>query len=251
MWEIIITAAIKWEIIITAAIMSVLAAIACKTIYDYAKKKGMKDLLKLFMKSGFDSKVASFSELNRHVKKGGILFLGDSITQDYPIHDFFPGLHLYNRGIGGDTTEGLLKRLDVSVFELEPKSIILLIGTNDLSQLQDGVEMSAKRLQMAVDQIHERLPETRIYLLAVYPVNPNVHRVSVGERDNGKIQALNRHLKDISGVTYIDLTPLLQDASGNLDPSCTPDGLHLNEKGYRIVTEALKHHITDLHPDRV
>ncbi|HWA97307.1 MAG TPA: GDSL-type esterase/lipase family protein, partial [Pirellulales bacterium] len=63
-----------------------------------------------------------------------VVFLGDSITQGWG-PDFkgkFPGMKLANRGIGGDTTRGMLIRLDEDVLALNPAAIVLLMGTNDI-----------------------------------------------------------------------------------------------------------------------
>ena len=66
--------------------------------------------------------------------QNSVVFLGDSITQGWGA-DFkgkFPGMKLANRGIGGDTTRGMLIRLNEDVLELNPAAIVLLLGTNDI-----------------------------------------------------------------------------------------------------------------------
>ncbi len=63
-----------------------------------------------------------------------VVFLGDSITQGWGA-DFkgkFPGMKLANRGIGGDTTRGMLIRIKEDVLDLNPSAIVLLLGTNDI-----------------------------------------------------------------------------------------------------------------------
>src|SRR3954468_13272686 len=64
-----------------------------------------------------------------------LVFFGDSITQEWG-EDFggsFAELKVANRGISGDTTRGLLARLDGDVLSLNPRGIVLLIGTNDVA----------------------------------------------------------------------------------------------------------------------
>ena len=65
-----------------------------------------------------------------------VVFLGDSITQGW--HDdldgSFPELKVANRGISGDTTRGVLIRLQEDVLALHPRAVVLLIGTNDLEE---------------------------------------------------------------------------------------------------------------------
>ena len=62
------------------------------------------------------------------------MFVGDSITDLYVLDDHYADLPqaVYNRGIGGDTTAGVLARLQVSVLDLQPDVVVLMIGTNDL-----------------------------------------------------------------------------------------------------------------------
>jgi lysophospholipase L1-like esterase len=73
-----------------------------------------------------------FTHLNAVAKPGSIVFLGDSITDFFRVNEFFPGVYVINRGISGDTTDGVLNRLAESVYELSPSKIFLMIGTNDL-----------------------------------------------------------------------------------------------------------------------
>ncbi|HRX82839.1 MAG TPA: GDSL-type esterase/lipase family protein, partial [Pirellulaceae bacterium] len=66
--------------------------------------------------------------------QNAVVFLGDSITQGWgpEFRGQFAGMKLANRGIGGDTTRGMLIRLQQDVLSLNPKAVVLLMGTNDL-----------------------------------------------------------------------------------------------------------------------
>src|SRR5690242_5513801 len=64
-----------------------------------------------------------------------LVFLGDSITQGWgDVGSSFPGIKTANRGISGDTTRGVLIRLQEDVIALNPRGVVLLIGTNDLEE---------------------------------------------------------------------------------------------------------------------
>src|SRR5205807_6682662 len=67
---------------------------------------------------------------------GAVVMLGDSITQGWndDFSAWFPGLKIANRGISGDTSRGVLSRLQEDVLALEPRAVVLLIGTNDLEE---------------------------------------------------------------------------------------------------------------------
>lgn len=211
-------------------------------VYFYKKryKDGIKDFLSLLFQSGFDNKVKGFREQNKYIKQNGVLFLGDSITQDYNVYEYFSDLTVYNRGIGGDTTIGLMKRLDESVFQLNPKTIILLIGTNDFAMLKTTPVEIKNRIEKIIIEIKNKLDNVNIHLLSIYPVNENIDPLSVKPRNNKDIQVLNNLLETIPNINYINIFDILKDDESNLARKYTYDGLHLNEQGYIVVTKVLK-----------
>ncbi|NLD26889.1 MAG: lysophospholipase [Acholeplasmataceae bacterium] len=214
-------------------------------IYRYAKKRGVDQLMQLFIKSAFEQKQRSFRSYNKNAEPNGIVFIGDSITQDYNVYEYFPNRKVYNRGIGGDTSLGLLSRLDTSVFDLNPKTVVLLIGTNDFGLMQTTADEVAARIKEIVTKIQQRLPKTRIILESVYPVNPTMDGFSVGQRNNQNIKELNEILKTIPGVTYLDLYSLLIDETGNFNPKYTLEGLHASPDGYEFITSILNEYLDD------
>lgn len=220
---------------IMIGILVIILPIASLYFFKHGIKKGMNDFLALLIKSGYAAKVKSFETQNKLVKKGGIVFVGDSITQDFNVYEYFPDYLVYNRGIGGDTTKGLLDRLESSIFELEPQTVVLLMGTNDFAVLNDDVQRIFDRMKMIVDTILKRLPETKILLQSVYPVNGELDPMSVGIRHNKDIQTLNLLYQSIEGVTYIDLFQVLLDENGRLNPIYTVEGLHINDEGYLMI----------------
>jgi len=202
-------------------------------------KRGMDDFLKLLLVSGFENKMNAFKKQNTYVLKGGIVFIGDSITQDYNVYEYFNGIKVYNRGIGGDTTEGLLRRLDVSVFDLKPTKVILLIGTNDFAILKSSPQEIFNRIESIISTIRNFDINIQIILQSVYPVNSKLSPMTVLPRSNAQISSLNGMLKTIPNVTYVDLYQLLIDQHDQLNPLYTVEGLHINEMGYALITETL------------
>ncbi len=68
--------------------------------------------------------------------QNAIVFLGDSITQGWgdDIGGEFREAKVANRGISGDTTRGMLIRLEEDVLDLNPQAVVMLMGTNDLAK---------------------------------------------------------------------------------------------------------------------
>lgn len=215
-----------------------------KDTFLKGKQKGTDEFLSLLLDNGYQSKVKTFNELNKHCLKGGTVFVGDSITQDYNVYEFFHDLCVYNRGIGGDTTVGLMKRLEASVYALEPARVVLMIGTNDFALLDTNSHEVFLNIKKIINEIKSKLPNVEIILESIYPVSkaldPKIKMISVGKRDNILIDQTNEMLKTIEGVTFVDLNSILKDVDGNLILEYTVEGLHINELGYQKITSVLR-----------
>ncbi|NLX76204.1 MAG: lysophospholipase [Clostridiaceae bacterium] len=191
----------------------------------------------------------AFIELNKCAKPGGIVFVGDSITDFFRLNEFFHGAYVINRGISGDTTDGVLNRLSQSVFELSPSKVFLLIGTNDIGD-NKSEDYIIGNISEIIGRIQEQCPEARIYLQSVYPVSKakdrKIKRFIVGRRNNEKICRVNEGLKRIAqekGVVYIDVYSRLIDETGNLKSEYTVEGLHLTVEGYRVCADVLRPYV--------
>ncbi|MGE4320098.1 MAG: GDSL-type esterase/lipase family protein [Acholeplasmataceae bacterium] len=212
--------------------------------FKIGKNNAMSTIMDMFMKFGYTSKVDAFKVLNTHIRKHGIVFVGDSITQDYNVYEYFNGSNVYNRGIGGDTSIGVYNRLKESVYDLNPKKVFLQIGTNDLQMTEDNVEKIHDRFKKIIDNIKTFDNEIEIYILSVYPVNALIDPITVGKRRNEQILILNDLNKKISNTIYIDIySSLIKD--GVLNQAYTLEGLHLNQKGYEIVTNILEKYVKE------
>jgi lysophospholipase L1-like esterase len=183
---------------------------------------------------------------NETALKGQIVFLGDSITEGYLVNDFLTSdLVLYNRGIGGDTTGGVLERLETNVLAIEPKIIVMLIGINDI---HGGIDVSkiAENIDRILATIKAALPDCLVYIESIYPTNGSVYPTLTGYW--AEILQCNINLQSLCieyGYTYINVYPLLLDGS-QLDIDYSGDGLHLNAAGYDIVSATLVSVIDDL-----
>jgi lysophospholipase L1-like esterase len=200
-------------------------------------------LVKAILSSAYFTRVNEFKVMNRFAQPGGIVFIGDSITQRYPLGDFFPSLPVYNRGIDGDTTVGLKKRLDVSVFHLKPKVVVLLIGTNDVQLEHDDPLQTVNNIQDIVSSIKQFDASIHVILLSIYPVNTTgerlVEKLVVGPRNNAHITLMNEHLATLKDVEYVDVYRHLIDEHNQLNMRFSKEGLHLSLNGYTVVTNVI------------
>ncbi len=198
----------------------------------------------------YDERVTYFRELNKYAQNGATIFLGDSITESFRVNEFFPTHYVINRGIYGDTTDGLLARMKESIFDLEPLKIFLLIGTNDLGRNRRDSAYIIHNIARIIEQIQEKLPDTEIYIESVYPVTKIEHEIiddiMVGTRKNKDIKIINEGLKALTeekNITYIDVYSYLINDNGDLKLEYTTDGLHISPLGYSVVVEIIKQYI--------
>ena len=212
-----------------------------------AYQKGGGDTFDWILKAGYEQRVQEFRLYNSKAKPGQVVFVGDSLTENFNLAECFPTspYRLYNRGIGGDTTEGLKKRLKESVFDLSPQVVVLLIGINDFALFPDATpESVSASIQDVVKTIQEKAPETKILLEALYPVHstldPKIDAGSVGNKNNLDIQKTNALISQIEGVRFLNFESILSDAKGELKLEYTREGLHLNANGYGAIAPMLK-----------
>lgn len=187
------------------------------------------------------NKKDNFSFLNKtHCKKHQTVLAGDSITEMFNMELFDAYIKssdtlVYNRGISGDTSNRFLDRFEDNVLCLEPKNLVVLIGTNDLSMIDDYTYV-AENIDKVLALSRKRCPNVNLILQAVYPVD------SKNVKKNLKIKKLNELLPDIArkhGAVYVGLTDRLCDEKGGFNTAYTFDGLHPNAKGFEIAAKEI------------
>lgn len=167
---------------------------------------------------------------------GTVVFLGDSITEFCDLGRFYPGLHTVNRGISGDTTGGMLERVDADVCALAPEIAVVHGGINDIFMGVDG-DTIVENLQAIVSRIRAALPGTQVLVQSVYPVE---EFSSLEITDH--VRAVNEQLEALaekSGYTYVDVYSALAGPDGRLTHGLADDGLHPNDDGYMTAQPVL------------
>ena len=169
--------------------------------------------------------------------QGAVVFLGDSITQGWKsLARDFPGIKTANRGISGDTTRGVLYRLDANVLSLHPRAIVLLIGTNDIGAGADPSDV-ADNIKAIVRAIRREYPDLPVIVCEVMPSSEKQHRpASKIEKVNALIVKEMRHKRH---VFVCDTWSIYADASGDCPRDEFPDLLHPNAVGYAKWTATL------------
>jgi lysophospholipase L1-like esterase len=181
------------------------------------------------------------SEWARRVEQDrrSTVFLGDSITQGWGggLGAAFPGVKVANRGISGDTTRGMLLRLQEDVMALDPAAVVLLAGTNDL---EEGAtpDVIAGNLELILNALERHDARLEVVLCQVFP------SAAAKKRSAASIKALNTLYLSVAKkhprVTYLETWPLFAGPDGDATLAEFPDLLHPNEAGYAKWAAALR-----------
>lgn len=171
-----------------------------------------------------------------------IVFLGNSLTQNFELAEFFPNYKIKNRGINGDVSAGILNRLK-SITALHPNKIFIEMGINDLGT---GVSNDSilKNYRSLIDILQRECKSTKIYMQSTFPVENSASRYPTfcNERVNAQVVKLNTSLQELAiekKITFVNVYPELE-LNGQLNPKYSVDGIHLNGSGYVLWAEILK-----------
>ena len=180
----------------------------------------------------YEQKLTLYQEENNQYAdyEVDVAFLGDSLTDGCDLEKYYPQYKTANRGIGGETTIGLEERLQVSVYDLKPKVVVMLIGGNNLDTMFSNYEDILQGLQ-------SNLPQTKIVLVSLSAMGKDwAHKNLLAAYNNVKI----RKLAESYGVEFVDIFSLLLDEKTNeIRAEYTTDGAHFTAKGYEVVTGAI------------
>jgi lysophospholipase L1-like esterase len=182
------------------------------------------------MERGYHRRVELFASYD--VQPGDVVMLGDSITEGADWQDLLPGVRIHNQGIGGDDTDGVLRRLAL-VTDRRPGKVFVMIGTNDIGKGVHSVDEIVANITTIVDRIRADSPTTEIYLQSVLP---RLRRRA--EQVGGVNRGIEALVQD-RGATWIDLRPIFDHGDGAMNLRLAPDALHPNAEGNRRWAEFL------------
>jgi lysophospholipase L1-like esterase len=169
------------------------------------------------------------------------IFFGDSITEDWDPaiwQQYFSPYGMLNAGIRGDRTEHLLWRLqNGNLNGRSPNAIVVLIGTNDVGRNRPA-EVIAEGIRATLDALRSQFPTARILLIGLLPRSQ-----SPASSRRQQIQQVNRRIQkcqDGKYVFYSNRGSALLDRGDRLLPEISPDGVHLSQRGYAVLTPLLR-----------
>ncbi len=191
------------------------------------------------------------------------LFFGDSITygeydgvfggwvdilKKYALQKYNEGsqeLILYNLGIGGETTEGLVKRIS---HEMEARNsaegniVFIGYGANDLA-MKNGIQMVEPELFKAniITAVQKAKSYAEaIYLISILPISANIDGITVASgkrRSTTEILQYNQILQEVANEYHLNYLDFYSGFVQDKELLLSRDGVHPNEKGYGIMAE--------------
>ncbi len=223
--------------------------------------KVIGEQMKERMKQEQQNKVRNFKVLNRLAKKGCILFTGSSLMEQFPVTEMAMSAGVetpvYNRGIGGTTTEDFLREIDTVLLDLDPAKVFINIGTNDMTDRVYG-DAWKDQLEAHYDEIiriaKEKLPNATIYCMAYYPANQHLPgalpmvKEMFKDRTVENIAECNRRVEAIAakyGCRYINVNEGLYNENGEQKEEFAIDGVHMFVDAYEIVFRNLLPYINE------
>lgn len=224
---------VKITLIISIVLIAALASgIAYYVFVALPKQKKQEEQTQLVAQYYAD-KLALYQKENETYAdyEVDVAFLGDSLTDGYDLAKYYPQYRTANRGIGGDTTYGLENRLQVSAYDLKPKTIVLLIGGNNMDTMLENYES-------ILTGISQKLPQTDVALVSLTAMGGDwAHKNQLAKENNEKLLMLAQKYE----YTYVDVfSKLLDKTTGQIAAEYTTDGVHLTAEGYEVFTKTLE-----------
>jgi hypothetical protein len=175
--------------------------------------------------------------------KEAILFIGSSIFRQWTtLKEQMAPLPVFNRAFGGSRTWEVLHYMDKVVLPYRPRIVVYYTGSNDVSAGEPAKAIT-ERTTAFVTRVHDALPDTRIYYVAINRSPDKRARWGVVDEVNADLKALSARSPYLK---YIDLNPVLFDAKGEPRGELyRPDGLHFFPPAYELFTGIIKPVLTE------
>ena len=186
-------------------------------------------------KTHYPERIAAFQQ--RPLQGHDIVMLGNSLTeQGGDWGQRLGSAVVKNRGIAGDVTAGVLRRLG-EIGDCQPTAVFLEIGINDLFNDESTPDYVAGNIRAIAAALRQASPRTRVYVQTILPTGT--------ERLAPKIKHANELLQRGAGKDYflLDTHRLFADAHDLMKPALTRDGVHLTEAGYQLWAAELQHYL--------
>lgn len=159
-----------------------------------------------------------------YVKAGWVILFSHYLEEKYR-QDF---VNVFNLGIGGNTSNDILKRFEPESSARNPTNIIFAVGINDTKTVApEEFKSNLEKLARLAKEITKEVSFVGL-VLGDYSSNKPFSRK--------KTTAFNQIIKKVAELNDCKYIPLQEQ----LKPEDFMDGLHPNEQGHKKIFEAIK-----------
>lgn len=187
----------------------------------------------------------------------GVLFLGDSITEGWTTRapdvwkQYYARYEPANFGIGGDSTQNVLWRIDHGEFDgIHPRVVVLMLGTNN-TKACTGEDIAAAD-EKIIGEIQHKDPGVKVLLLAIFPRGERTNKdgsIDTGVGPMAVIRSANARLRKLDNgttVRFLDLGDIFLGPDGKVRTDLMPEHLHPNHAGYSLWAERMNPLLTEM-----
>lgn len=168
-----------------------------------------------------------------------VIFMGDSITEYWPLDRSFPGRTYINRGIAGETTQQMLRRFDQDVIALRPKSVVIFGGTVDLAGRVTDKEIMNHLAKMSYAAKENGI---KVFIGSILLIHDHSPTIRSTDRPNSRIKRLNRLIKEFTQknrFVLMDFAAATTLSGVDLEKGYSDDGVHPNQHGYSAMAKVV------------
>ena len=191
------------------------------------------------------------------MKQLHIFCLGDSLTHGYDVRreetwvflagrELAPGIVLHNHGLNGDTTAGMLRRLQADILPARPDAVLIMGGANDIAH-EGGWATARVNMPIMVRSVAEAGAVPLVGIPLPYLPPPQAERDGRADllRAATEYNAYARWLREFcssSAVQTVDFRACFEEdvrRTGDAPDGYFSDGLHFSVKGHRMLAACM------------
>jgi lysophospholipase L1-like esterase len=199
----------------------------------------------------WEKQIRAFEERERRqpAPKRAVVFAGSSTIRFWrALADDMAPLPSVQRGFGGAKVNDIIHYMDRLITAHDPALVVLYIGSNDLLDFGGNRPKSVDEMEALyealLDRLHDRLPDAKVAVLAIFPSPLNARRTEQIEAVNERVR---RAAEAKPWLTLIDGNAALKTPTGQPDRSLFLfDRVHLNKAGYAKWAQILRPQLLEL-----
>lgn len=186
----------------------------------------------------WDAAMKAFEEADAKspTPRGGTVFVGSSSIRLWKLDQSFPNSGYLNRGFGGSEIADSIEHIETLVLKHKPRVVVMYAGDNDIAK-KKSPETVANDFATFAARLHESLPQTKLFYIAV---KPSIKRWNLITEVNAANALIANKCASDPNLIFVDIaTPMLGDDGKPRPELFVEDGLHMSPAGYEIWTAAL------------